>query len=73
LSGWIISERERRKMLDVVDLFRQHDTRDELGVGSVHDAFADIAARAGQAEFVVPASSFPRRSGARTRKSVMNV
>lgn len=29
------SERERRKMLDVVDLFREHDTRDELGVGSV--------------------------------------
>jgi uncharacterized protein DUF6361 len=36
------SERERRKMLDVVDLFREHDTRDELGVGSVRDAFADI-------------------------------
>ena len=29
-------------MLDVVDLFREHDTRDELGVGSVRDAFADI-------------------------------
>lgn len=36
------SERERRKMLDVVDLFREHDTRDELGVGSVRDAFADM-------------------------------
>jgi hypothetical protein len=36
------SERERRKMLDVVDLFREHDTRDELGVGSVRDAFADV-------------------------------
>jgi len=23
------SERERRKMLEVVDLFREHDTRDE--------------------------------------------
>jgi hypothetical protein len=31
------SERERRKMLDVVDLFREHDTRDELGIGSVRD------------------------------------
>ena len=29
-------------MLDVVDLFREHDTRDELGVGSVRDAFADM-------------------------------
>jgi hypothetical protein len=36
------SERERRKMLDVVDLFREHDTRAELGVGSVRDAFADM-------------------------------
>ncbi len=35
------SEHERRKMLDVVDLFREHDTRDELGIGSVRDAFAD--------------------------------
>jgi len=36
------SERERRKMLDVIDVFREHDTRDELGVGSVRDAFADM-------------------------------
>lgn len=36
------SERERRKMLDVVDLFRERDTRDELGVGSIRDAFADM-------------------------------
>ena len=36
------SERERRKMLDVVDLFKEHDTRDELGIASVRDAFADM-------------------------------
>jgi hypothetical protein len=36
------SEQERRKMLDVVELFREHDTRDELGMGSVRDAFADM-------------------------------
>src|SRR5690348_18030165 len=36
------SEYERRRMLDVVDLFRERDTRDELGVGSVRDAFADM-------------------------------
>ena len=29
-------------MLDIVDLFRKHDTRDELGVGSVRDTFADL-------------------------------
>src|ERR1039458_8506416 len=36
------SERERRKMLDIVDLFGEHDTRDELVIGSVSDAFADM-------------------------------
>jgi hypothetical protein len=36
------SEHERRKMLDVVKLFGERDTRDELGIGSVRDAFADL-------------------------------
>jgi hypothetical protein len=36
------SERERRKMLDFIDVFREHSTRDELSVGSVRDAFADM-------------------------------
>lgn len=35
------SERDRRKMLEVVDLFKERDTRDELGIGAVRDAFAD--------------------------------
>lgn len=35
------SEHERRKVLDVIDLFREKDTRDELGVGGVRDSFAD--------------------------------
>lgn len=35
------SEAERRKMLDVIKLFQEKETRDELGVGSVRDAFAD--------------------------------
>lgn len=29
-------------MLDVINLFRQKDTRDELGLGVVRDVFADI-------------------------------
>lgn len=29
-------------MLDVVDLFRERDTRDELGLGTIRDAFADL-------------------------------
>src|SRR5215210_1967417 len=36
------SEHERRKMLDVVHLFQEKDTRDELGIGAVRDAFADL-------------------------------
>lgn len=36
------SEYERRKMLDVIDLFRERDTRDELGLGTIRDAFADL-------------------------------
>jgi hypothetical protein len=36
------SEHERRKMLDIIDLFRERETRDELGIGSVRDAFADL-------------------------------
>ena len=35
------SEHERRKMLDVVDLFKERDTRDELGIGAIRDSFAD--------------------------------
>ena len=29
-------------MLDAVDLFKQKSTRDEMGTGSVRDAFADM-------------------------------
>lgn len=36
------SEHERRKMLDVIDLFGERTTRDELGLASVRDAFADM-------------------------------
>ena len=36
------SEHERRKMLDVIELFGERTTRDELGIGGVRDAFADL-------------------------------
>ena len=35
------SESDRRKALDIVDLFREQGTRDELGIGTVRDALAD--------------------------------
>lgn len=36
------SERDRRRALDVIDLFRESGTVDELGIGAVRDAFSDL-------------------------------
>jgi hypothetical protein len=36
------SEHEKRKMLDVINLFRARDTRDELGIGTVREAFSNM-------------------------------
>ena len=36
------SEQERRQAMEVIDLFREEDTRDELGLGAIRDAFADL-------------------------------
>jgi len=41
--SWLdYSEHEKQKMLDVINLFRERDTRDELGIGTVRDAFSDM-------------------------------
>jgi len=41
--AWLdFSEAEREKMTRVIDMFRESDTRDELGVGAVRDTFADL-------------------------------
>jgi hypothetical protein len=41
--SWLdFSEQQRRQALDVLDLFREQDTRDELGIGTVRDALADL-------------------------------
>ena len=42
LSWADYSERERRKALDVIEQFRDEDTRDELGIGTARDALADL-------------------------------
>ena len=40
--AWLdFSDRDRKRALDAVDLFREEDTRDELGLGVICDAFAD--------------------------------
>ncbi len=40
--GWVdFLAEDRQKMLDVVHLFREQDTRDELGLGTIRDAFSD--------------------------------
>ena len=36
------SERERRRVRDVLDVFREQETVDELGIGVIRDAFADL-------------------------------
>ena len=40
--GWVdFTAEDRQRMLNVVRLFREQDTRDELGMGTIRDAFAD--------------------------------
>ena len=36
------SEKERRDALEVIDLFREEDTRDELGLGVIRDTFSNL-------------------------------
>jgi hypothetical protein len=36
------SDHDRRRALDVIDLFRAKETRDELGIGTVRDALSDL-------------------------------
>jgi hypothetical protein len=41
--GWLdFSEKERRQAIELVALFRIRETRDELGIGSIRDAFAEM-------------------------------
>lgn len=35
------SDHERQRVLDAIDRFKETETRDELGLGSIRDAFAD--------------------------------
>lgn len=43
MFGWVdFAEEDRRKMAEVIDLFREQDTRDELGLGVIRDALADL-------------------------------
>lgn len=42
LSWLDYSEHERRKAMEVIDLFREDETVDELGIGTIRDAFADL-------------------------------
>jgi hypothetical protein len=40
---WLdFSERDRRRALDVIDLFSESGTVDELGIGTIRDSFSDL-------------------------------
>ena len=41
-SGIDFSEEDRQKMMDVVRLFSEREARDELGIGTVRDSFAEF-------------------------------
>jgi hypothetical protein len=44
--GWLDqSEEHQRKMREVIDLFSESDSRDELGIGVVRDALSDLLFR----------------------------
>lgn len=41
--AWLdYDETERRRMQEAIELFREKDTVDELGIGSVRDAFSNL-------------------------------
>ena len=41
--AWLdYSEHDRRVALDVIDKFREHETRDELGLAAIRDGLADL-------------------------------
>lgn len=41
--GWVdFEEKDRQKMLEVIRMFQESDTRDELGIGTIRDAFSDM-------------------------------
>lgn len=41
--SWLdFSEHDRRRALEVIEKFRERDTVDELGIGTIRDAFADL-------------------------------
>jgi hypothetical protein len=42
LSWMDFSEEERRQALDLIDQLNESDTRDELGIGTIRDALADL-------------------------------
>ena len=41
--SWLdYSEKDRQRAQSVIDSLREHDTRDELGIGTVRDALSDL-------------------------------
>jgi len=44
--SWVdFADSDRQRAQDIIDLFREQDTRDELGTGTVRDASLDTQIR----------------------------
>ena len=57
--AWLdYSDHERRKALEVIDLFHEEETRDELGIGSIRDSLQISSFLAQAPSKRVPAISF---------------
>src|ERR1700736_4313543 len=70
-GGLDTDSEQRRKMIEVVDLFQEEGTVDELGIGSIRDALADsfpcpvtTARNASTCSFVQHGSHQPAADGA---------
>ena len=61
------SEKDRRRTLEFIDTFRERDTRDELGIGVVRDAFSDLmfpgCQHRADARQILPARALVLREG----------
>ena len=41
--AWVdFAEKDRQRILEAIKMFQESDTRDELGIGTIRDAFSNL-------------------------------